>query len=230
LAACNAELQAQYADGKWTKRDLAQDALEWARQRLASMNIRDLPERIGGQLVDRDGRPVLELPYFNHSIFISGETVTHHDGTPLTHWEQVFIFNHMAQGGRSHPTGKWKGLVEFPNTISKIKSMKRHVEEPLKETFKGKTQQLRDAAARLGGQDLTREMGSADVALHFQVLPRVPVMLMFWNADAEDDFEAEAKLLFDETITDHLDIESIMFLSERLQQLLCGIEPGDSVN
>jgi hypothetical protein len=40
----------------------------------------------------------------------------------------------------------------------------------------------------------------------------VPVMLMFWGAEAEDGFEAEAKLLFDETITDHLDIESIMFL------------------
>jgi hypothetical protein len=31
------------------------------------------------------------------------------------------------------------------------------------------------------------------------------------------------------SITDHLDIESIMFLSERLLQLLCGIEHGYSV-
>ncbi len=229
LAACNAELQAQYADGKWTKRDLAQDALEWAKQKSASMNIRDLPGRIGGQLVDRDARQVLELPYFNQSIFISSETITHRDGTPLTRWEQVFIFNHMAQGGSSRPIGKWKGLVEFPNTISKIKSMKSHVEEPLKEAFKGKAQQLRDAAARLGGQDMTQEIGSADVAIYFQVLPRVPVMLMFWGAEGEDGFEAEARLLFDDTITDHLDIESIMFLSERLQQLLCGTENGDSV-
>ena len=29
------------------------------------------------------------------------------------------------------------------------------------------------------------------------------------------------KLLFDETISEHLDIESILFLSERLMQLLC---------
>lgn len=229
LVACNAGLQAQYADGKWTKRDLAQDALEWAKQKSASMNIRDLPGRIGGRLVDRDARQVLELPYFNQSIFISSEAITHRDGTPLTRWEQVFIFNHMAQGGSSRPIGKWKGLVEFPNTISKIKSMKSHVEEPLKEAFKKKAQQLRDAAARLGGQDMTQEMGSADVALYFQVLPRVPVMVMFWGAEGEDGFEAEARLLFDETVTDHLDIESIMFLSERLQQLLCGTENGDSV-
>jgi hypothetical protein len=47
---------------------------------------------------------------------------------------------------------------------------------------------------------------------------------MFWDEDKIDDFEAEVKLLFDETIVEHLDIESIMFLSERLRQLLCETE------
>ena len=101
---------------------------------------------------------------------------------------------------------------------------------PLKVAFKGKIQELRKAAARLGGQDMTQQIGSADVALHFQVLPRVPVLMMFWGSEPEDDLEAEAKLIFDETITDHLDIESIMFISERLQQLLGGTALEDSVN
>ena len=47
-------------------------------------------------------------------------------------------------------------------------------------------------------------------------------MLLFWDEDRSDGFDAEVKLLFDETITEHLDIESIIFLSERLRQLLCG--------
>lgn len=220
IAACRAELQAQYANNKWTRRDMSQDALMWAKQRSASMDIRDLPERIGGRLVDQNGQPALELPYLNDTIRISGDTITKRDGTPLNRWEQVFIFNHMAQGGRTEPTGRWKGLVEFPNTVSKIKSMKSHVEEPLKEAFSGKIEQLRAAALRLGGRDMTRKVGSADIAIYFQVLPKVPVMLMFWDAEPEDGFETEARLLFDETLTDHLDIESIMFLSERLQQLL----------
>lgn len=58
----------------------------------------------------------------------------------------------------------------------------------------------------------------------------MPVLLMFWGSEPEDDLEAEAKLLFDETITDHLDIESIMFVSERLQQLLSGTVLEDSVS
>jgi hypothetical protein len=47
-------------------------------------------------------------------------------------------------------------------------------------------------------------------------------MLLFWDEDRSDGFDAEVKFLFDETITEHLDIESIIFLSERLRQLLCG--------
>ena len=221
IAACETELKAQYAQGKWTKRDMAEDALKWARQRSASMDIKDLPGRIGGRLVTKEGQPALELPYLNKTVLIMKDAVTYMDGAPLTRWEQVFILNHMAQGGSAEPIGDWKGLVEFPNTVSKIKSMKSHVEAPLIKTFSGNTDKLKTAAVAIGGRDITGEAESADVAIHFQVLPKVPVRLMFWDAEPEDGFEAEARLLFDKTIVTHLDIESIMFVSERLRELLC---------
>jgi len=101
-----------------------------------------------------------------------------------------------------------------------MKSMTEHVENPLKEKFKGKTNELLSAARTIGGSDVTDTIGSVDVALFFRPFPRVPVMLLFWDEDQRDGFESEIKLLFDETITEHLDIESIMFLSERLKQLL----------
>jgi len=216
------ELSNQYASGKWLKKDLAEEALLWARERSASMDIRDLPGRIGGELSDKSGDPVLKLPYFNGTIFIRTDSVTKADGSELTRWEQVFVYNHMAQGGASKPSGHWKGFVEFPNTVSKAKSMAEQVELPLQEAFRGRVAELAEAAARLGGVDMTSEFGSADLAIWFTPLPRVPLMLMFWDADQEDGFDAKAKLLFDETVTEHLDIESMVFLSERLRQLLCG--------
>lgn len=218
---CKSELAEQYSSGKWLKRDMADDALKWARERSASMKIEDLPDRIGGRLIKKGESYALELPYFTDFIIISKDSITKKDGSDLTRWEQVFIYNHMAQGGSKLPTGKWKGLIEFPNTVSKIKSMKEHVEKPLIKRFKAKSNELLTAAERLGGDDMTDEIRSADLALLFRPLPRIPVMLMFWDEDLDDDFDAEVKLLFDESILDHLDIESIMFLSERLRQLLC---------
>jgi hypothetical protein len=218
---CQKELDEQYTSGKWLKRDMAQDALEWAKQRSASVKISDLPDRIGGKLITKDDAVSLELPYFTDSIFISENGILKKDDSELTRWEQVFVYNHIAQGGSKLPSGKWKGLVELPNTVSKIKSMIEHVETPLIERFSGKPDELLAAAKPLGGLDMTDNIKSADLAVLFRPLPRIPVMLVFWDEDKIDGFEAEVKLLFDETITEHLDIESIMFLSERLSQLLC---------
>ena len=220
LARYQPELDAQHAAGKWTKRDLAADALTWARERAASMELADLPERIGGTLTDVDGEPVLVLPYFNEVIHIRPSSIRRADGSDLGRWEQVFIFNHMAQGGSRPPTGRWKALQEIPNTVSKIKTMRAHVEAPLRERFAGCLDELAAAASRIGGKDVTAETQSADLAYCFQPLPRVPVMLLFWDADPDGGFDAEAKLAFDETITKHMDIESIMFLSERIAALL----------
>jgi len=45
------------------------------------------------------------------------------------------IYNHMAQGGSAEPQGLWTALEELPNTVSKMKSMKEHVEAPLLRCF-----------------------------------------------------------------------------------------------
>ncbi len=122
------------------------------------------------------------------------------------------------------PTGNWKGLEAIPNTISKMKSMKAHVEAPLLKRFTGHPEALKKAAFAIGALDHSDQFPTADVAVYLVPLPRIPVALLFWDTDDEDGFEAEIKLMFDETIVDHLDVESIMFLSERIRQLLRGDE------
>lgn len=221
IKTCEKELAEQYAAGKWLRRDMKEDALKWAKEKSASMKIEDLPDRIGGRLIEKDGKPALELPYFNDYIIISSDRITHNDGSVMTRYEQVFIHIHIAQGGSAQPTGKWRNLVEIPNTVSKIKSMKDHVETPLIEKFQDNTRALIQSALKIGGIDKHADYPTSDVAMLFSPLPRVPVMLMFWDGDETDGFGAEAKLSFDDTITQHLDIESIMFLSERLMELLC---------
>jgi hypothetical protein len=225
IARCQPELDAQHAAGKWTQRDLAADALNWAKERAASMRLEDLPARIGGTLTERDGAPMLSLPYFDSTIQIGTDGIHDAAGGELGRWEQVFIYNHMAQGGSRRPTGRWKALQEIPNTVSKIKSMHAQVEAPLRERFSGRRGALAAAARRIGGEDVSAQSESADLAFCFQALPRVPVMLLFWEDDPDAGFAAEIKLAFDETITEHLDIESILFLSEHLAQRLIDQAP-----
>ena len=208
------ELESQYKEGKWTQKDMAQEALVLARERTASMAFADIAQRIGGTLKNE----IIHLPYFNGSIQIHRDKITHSSGRKLSRNEQTFIHIHMAMGSDAMPTGNLKSLKEFPNTVSKVESMKAHVEIPLTQAFENKLSILEKACRDTGGQDAGRRFDSPDLAFCFQVFPRVSVTLLFW--DTSEEFGAEAKLLFDDTIPGHLDIESIMFLSEHLTQTL----------
>ena len=218
LSDAEQELEQQYKEGKWLKKDMAKEALEWAKQKAASMKLSDIASRIGGELTTVEGIEQIALPCFNKKLLITKDWITDNNGNELTRNEQTFVYIHMAQGGVSDPSGNMKSFKEFPNTVSKIVSMKDLVEKPLQKTFAEKMDKLTLACETSGGKDVTSQYESCDMACLFTAFPKIPVTLLFWDAD--DGFEAEAKLLFDETIIQHLDIESIMFLSEHLCYLL----------
>ncbi len=220
LEATQIELTGQHADGKYLKPDPAADAMAWAKQRATSMEIVDLPARIGGELKNNDDVEYLEIPYYKDILQVRPDGLSLADGRPLDHWEQVLIYNHMAQGGSAPPSGVWLGFEQIPNSGSKLKSMQAHVEVPLASRFAGHLDQLRSAADQVGGVEVPGQAETADLAVRFQPLPRLPLLLLFWDEDPEDGFDARVKLLFDETIYSHLDIESIMFLSENLRDRL----------
>lgn len=218
LESAKLELEAQYKEGKWLQKDMAAEALEWAKKQSASMEFEDIATRIGAMLENSHDEPTLVLPCFNKTLLITRDGIRDDQGNVLEKNDQTFVYIHMAQGGIKKPTGNLKSFKEFPNTVSKIVSMNDHVEAPLKKAFTGKMGQLADACVAAGGTDVKAHFDSGDLAFEFTAFPKVPVTLLFW--DAEEGFEADIKLLFDETVVDHLDIESIMFLSEHLVKLL----------
>ncbi|MBF0230501.1 MAG: DUF3786 domain-containing protein [Desulfamplus sp.] len=205
------ELEEQYRQGKWLKKDMAFEALKIAKDKIATEDLQNIGERIGGTIKgDR-----LILPYFNSYLYIDRNGIKDEAGNELSRNEQTFVYIHMSMMNRAEPvkpTGKLKGFKEFPNTVSKAVSMRNHVEEPLKKAFSGNLVKLRDACLKCGGIDVQEHYESANLAFCFQVFPSVSVTLLFW--EASDNFDADVKLLFDEMVIYHLDIESIMFLSE----------------
>ncbi|SDU19196.1 DUF3786 domain-containing protein [Desulfobacula phenolica] len=214
------ELEQQYKEGKWLKKDMAKEALEWAKKRVVSMQLKDIASRIGAKVTTVDDMDQITLPCFNKILLITKDSVRDASGNELTRNEQTFVYIHMAQGGSSHPAGKMKSFKEFPNTVSKIVSMEKNVEIPLKKAFASHRTELKQACENSGGENVTAQYESCDLAFRFTAFPKIPVILLF--RDEEDGFEADIKLLFDETIIEHLDIESIMFLSEHLCQMLLG--------
>tara|TARA_B100000614_G_C14510737_1_gene478466 strand:- start:64 stop:903 length:840 start_codon:yes stop_codon:yes gene_type:complete len=220
LTDAQAELTAQYAQGKWLKKDMAAEALSQARGKAGDIPLKEIAQRVGSILEDANtsgpfqGTPHIRLPYFNTHLLATKERVTDAGGKDLTRNEQTFVYIHLAAGGTAAPSGRMKSLKEFPNTVSKVKSMESHVEAPLRKAFGGKPEALKASCEALGGTDVGDRYEAPDLAYQFRVFPRVYVTLLFW--DEKDGFGADAKLMFDDTVMDHMDIEAVMFMSEHL--------------
>jgi hypothetical protein len=218
LSSAQKELEDQYQQGKWLKKDMAKEALEWAKQKTASMKLEDIASRIGGKFMISGEDETILLSCFNKQLSITRDGIRDNSGHDLSRNEQTFVYIHLAQGGTSTPSGKMKSLKEFPNTISKIVSMRERVEIPLEKAFSENPQSLSRSCENFGGANAKDLYPSCDLAYEFKAFPKVPVVLLFWKGN--DGFEADVKLLFDETIIQHLDIEAILFLSEHLCSML----------
>lgn len=96
---------------------------------------------------------------------------------------------------------------------------------PLEDFFAGQVWALAQACQSLGGT-LIDEAG--DLAVRLPLFDFLPVILQFWDADEE--FPAQIKLMWDENILDYMHYETTWFaascLLERLRQVVAEIKQG----
>lgn len=81
---------------------------------------------------------------------------------------------------------------------------RRTILSKLQETFAGKTEELKEACEILGGTPLPQ----GDVGYVLPVFPFLNIAVLFWDKDEE--FEAQANMLFDSEITDFMHEENVV--------------------
>lgn len=81
---------------------------------------------------------------------------------------------------------------------------KRTVLKTLQETFSGHVEELKKACEKLGGKHLPQ----GDAGYQLSVYPFLDIAVYFWDGD--DEFEAQANMLFDSNITDFLHEENVV--------------------
>lgn len=82
--------------------------------------------------------------------------------------------------------------------------------QPYADRFCGHVEALREACCRLG----TPVALPGDVAVRLDAFPFLPVVLQFWDAD--EDFPAALKFLFDENILDFMRYETTFYLTSHI--------------
>jgi hypothetical protein len=213
-ASTAAAVKAQQSQGVGRRRETIAIALEAVQEKVAPLNFAALAEGLGTACGQENGQPYLSFPFFGQPLKIFKDKVQYPPGTHSNPWDAIFLYNYIASQGNQPLAGEWITYQSLPNSVSKVKTLER-LQRDFGARFSQKLPELRERAARLKAEPAS--LGEdADFTGVFWPLPRVPVALLFWDADPEEDFPAEARFLFDATVSDYLDLESLLFLVEGL--------------
>ena len=121
--------------------------------------------------------------------------------------EQVLILHYMKAPLMPSPTNLWIAYREIPGAAFYFGAFVKRAVEPLKKVFGDNLAGFTRAAQKLHPQ----EIDNGDVGFEFRVLPAVPLQLILWAAD--DEFPAEANILFDKNIGQILSPEDVAWLA-----------------
>ncbi len=157
--------------------------------------------------------------YLSQDVELSHNGILINGKEPEDPRDQVLLYNyiHFGSTGRK-PQLQWIGMESLPNSISKIRTLRVYCEERIASHFTGKTDLLVQCAPDVGAVLQDKPEQSCSAAFLVSVLPHLPMFVLFWDEEKEENFPAKVKVLFDENVADYLDIESLVFASERMAE------------
>ena len=135
------------------------------------------------------------------------------DDGPVSYNEQMNIytlFHYCVPGARL--TGEWLPFRDLRHASPFAAAFQRGIVLPLARTFSGRGDLLPAAVERLRGVRIS------DSGFQLPAFACIPMRLNFWEGDEE--FEAQANLLFDRSATDFIHVESVVTIaSEGVRRL-----------
>ena len=208
-------IRTQQQAGVGRRRESVAISLEVLQEKVAPLDFAALAAGLAADYGEEAGQPYLAMPYFGHCLQVFKDELRYPPEALADPWDAILLYNYIASRGSRVPSGDWIAYNSLPNSVSKAKTLAR-LERELAAHFTGQAVGLQDRAVQLGAELVAVGGEDADVQAVFQPLPRVPVLLLFWDADLEESFEAQCRFLFDASVIDYLDLEAMLFLVEHL--------------
>ncbi len=162
----------------------------------------------------------LRFRYLGRDVTLSSQGVLFGDQEVEDPRDQILLYNYVYYGGGDGIAGEWVGMESLPNSISKVRTLRVYCEERIAGHFCGREDLLRECAGRIDAVPRDDQEQSCSAAFQVAVLPRLPMILLFWDEDPEDGFPPRVKVLYDRNVLSVLDIESLVFASERMAERL----------
>jgi len=183
---------------------------------ISHLNLKDLQERLDIQVCDNEA----SVKVFGHPHRISGDGIIG-PSEKQPSFDICIILSKYILLCPDSPTQKkgWVAYRDFKDSGPLLKFYANDVERPIAERFSGKINALKECGESIGGYSPDIEL-SYDFCIQFDVLPKIPLLLLFNDADKE--FPATCSVLFQNDAEKYLDAECLsmvgMLLLTRLRK------------
>lgn len=119
----------------------------------------------------------------------------------------------------------WTSYKDFKDAGPLIGFFSHDVEIPVETHFSGKADHLKKSCEIIGGKIAHMDI-AYDVSMELTALPKIPVLLLF--NDADDEFPPVCSILFQKSIETYLDMESVAILGQLFSKTLISNDQGVS--
>jgi hypothetical protein len=184
------------------------EALTKARRELKLLDPTWIASRSGAAYNFRHG--AFEAPFFAEAYtvkFPTGE-VLRADGSQAGDREALIILHYLIRGDGTPVRMEWVAYRDLPGARYHEPAFVAEVERPLSLGLAGRLEAL---LAWAGDHARILEL-AGDLAFAWEVLPRVPLLVIFNERDEE--FPASARVLFDISAANYLPTEDLSILAE----------------
>jgi hypothetical protein len=184
--------------------------IEEARAKLRTQSLADIAARSGCSLGEAGQ---LGLEFMERSYIITSHDFIAHradDFEAASNFIQSILLVYLATADGTPPVEHWISFHELPDGAFYEPAFRSYSGEELVRGLNGDVTAFRHAAEALHAETLNL----GDAAYVFRVLPRLKLAIAMWAGD--EDFPAQARVLFEATAPHYLSTDGLAILGGQL--------------
>jgi hypothetical protein len=194
---------------------------EFYLQQIQTISLGDIADHLGVDFIKNE----MILSFFGNTYRISQEGILdRYRNRPLYAICIVFFKYILTSPKTIYFESPWTSYKDFKDAGPLVSFFSNDVENAIVNHFSGKIQDLKKACENLGGKMADMDI-SYDVSMQVTALPKIPMLLLF--NDADEEFPAQCSVLFKKNIENYLDMESVAIMGNIFSRMLIATDNGE---
>lgn len=160
------------------------------------------------------------IPFLYRDFTLTANGITGTEGRQPSHAVSVILCKYLLLNP-DWPSSDTSLVTykDFRDAAPYVGGFRNNAERPIASHFTNGLSTLEQRCLALGGEPFATEV-SCQLAFRFLALPKVPLFLLF--NDADEDFPAQTTLLFQKNASSYLDMECLAMVGSVLANRLQG--------